>query len=107
MGEDVEPIRSIYEDDPDMMEIVVEFVGELPQRVADLECYFEAGDLDQLQTLAHQLKGAGGGYGFPQITDSAGALEQALMEGADAALLKARTDALCETLRAVEVPEAD
>ncbi len=99
----MEPIRSIYEDDPDMMEIVVEFVGELPQRVADLECYYEAGETSQLQTLAHQLKGAGGGYGFPQITEAAASLEQALKEGVDEGTRKDRFDRLCETLRAAEV----
>ena len=100
-------IRSCYEDDADMLEIVREFAHELPARVASLEGFLGGGDTNQLQTLAHQLKGAGGGYGFPQITEAAGDLEQALNDGADAALLKTRTDALCETLRAVEVPEAD
>ena len=103
----MDPIRSCYEDDADMLEIVREFANDLPDRVTSLEGCLGSGDSAQLQTLAHQLKGAGGGYGFPQITESAGALEHALKEGADVAVIKARTDALCDTLRAVEVPEAD
>ena len=55
----MDPIRSIYEDDPDMLEIVREFVGELPERVGQLEAQLEARDLPGLQTLAHQLKGPG------------------------------------------------
>lgn len=101
----MDPIRSVYEDDPDMLEIVREFAAELPQRVEDLEGRLEAGDLAQLQVLAHQLKGAGGGYGFSQVTDAAAVLEQALKDGADPAVLKEHCGALCDTLRAVEVPE--
>ncbi len=102
----MEAIRSMYEDDPDMLEIVQEFAAELPRRVEDLQSCLASGELDQLQTLAHQLKGAGGGYGFGAITDAAGLLEQALKERGDAALLKERTQGLCDVLLAVEVPEA-
>ena len=104
-GSSMDSIRSIYEDDPDMLEIVVDFAGELPQRVEDLLARLAEGDLAQLQVLAHQLKGAGGGYGFPQITDLAASLEQCLKDGADESTVKDRCDALCETLRAVDVPE--
>jgi HPt (histidine-containing phosphotransfer) domain-containing protein len=101
----MEAIRSVYEDDPDMLEIVREFAAELPDRVGELERCLEAGDLAQLQTMAHQLKGAGGGYGFSPITEQAASLEHALKEGQDATVLKDRTRALCDVLRAVEVPE--
>ena len=102
-GLDVEPIRSTYEDDPDMMEIVREFAAELPDRVEALKGHLAAGELAELQTLAHQLRGAGGGYGFTPITEVAGQLEQALKDKADAALLAERTAALCDTLAAVVV----
>jgi len=98
-------IRSTYEDDPDMLEIVREFASELPARVAKIEAQLEAGALRDLQTLAHQLKGAGGGYGFPQITEFAASLESALKQGADDAVVKDRANALCALLRAVAVPE--
>jgi len=101
----MDPIRSVYEDDPDMLEIVREFAAELPDRIADLEGRLEAGDLAQLQVLAHQLKGAGGGYGFSPVTDAAAVLEQSLKDSADAGLIKEHCGALCDTLRAVEVPE--
>jgi HPt (histidine-containing phosphotransfer) domain-containing protein len=101
----MDPIRSIYEDDPDMLEIVREFAAELPDRVADLEGKLEAGRLRELQTLAHQLKGAGGGYGFAQVTDAAGVLEQALKDEAGTERVEDCCRTLCDTLRAVEVPE--
>jgi HPt (histidine-containing phosphotransfer) domain-containing protein len=99
-------IRSTYESDPDMLEIVREFALELPARVAKLEELLAAGQMRELQTLAHQLKGAGGGYGFPQITELAASLEAALKQGAAAPVVKDRAVALCELLRSVVVPEA-
>lgn len=101
----MEPIRSVYQDDPDMLEIVREFAEELPSRVKEIERCLESGAHSELQTLAHQLKGAGGGYGFAPITESAAALEQALKAGQEGAQLKDLTRALCDVLRAVEVPE--
>lgn len=99
-------IRSTYESDPDMLDIVREFASELPARIAKLEAHLAAGELLELQTLAHQLKGAGGGYGFPQITELAASLESALKQGAAPPVVKDRVVALCELLRAVDVPEA-
>lgn len=99
-------IRSAYESDPDMLEIVREFASELPARVAKLEAHLAAGEMRELQTLAHQLKGAGGGYGFPQITELAASLEAALKQGAGAPVVKDRAVALCACLRDVVVPEA-
>ena len=103
----MEPIRSTYESDPDMLEIVREFAGELPDRALALESALVGDELEDLCRLAHQLKGAGGGYGFPQITDRAALLEAACKEGAPASQLKQLCGALCETLRAVVVPEEE
>ena len=101
----MDPIRSIYEDDPDMLEIVREFAAELPDRIAELASKLEAGQLRELQTMAHQLKGAGGGYGFDQVTDAAAVLEQALKDEDGAERVQDCCRTLCDTLRAVEVPE--
>ena len=100
-----EPIRSIFENDPDMMEIVRDFAVALPERRRSLQALLEANNLDALQVAAHQLKGAGGGYGFQPITDTAARLEQALREGVDASALKDHCQALCEVLDAVPVSE--
>ena len=102
----MEPIRSSYEDDPDMMEIVREFASDASRRAEELEEYLQSGDLSSLRTLAHQLKGAGGGYGFDAITDRAGELERSLGDGADGTTVKNQCGALCDTLRAVRVSEA-
>jgi HPt (histidine-containing phosphotransfer) domain-containing protein len=97
----MEAIRSIYEDDPDFAELVDSFASELPARALALEKHLGEGNLEELKRLAHQLKGAGGGYGFPKITEVAADLEQALKAGAEPPVLKDRTSKLCEVLRAV------
>jgi HPt (histidine-containing phosphotransfer) domain-containing protein len=68
------PIRSTFADDPDMSELVLRFVENLPDRIRKLEASDPA---DRLR-LAHHLRGAAGGYGFPQVSESAGQLEDAL-----------------------------
>ncbi len=101
----MERIRSAYEGDADMMEIVREFAAELPARIARIEELLCAGEEEELARLAHQLKGAGGGYGFPQITETAAALEQAVKSGATDSEIKDRAEALTQTMRSVEVSE--
>ena len=102
-GRLVEPIRSQYEDDPDMLELVQAFATDLPGRAREIESRLDASALEDVQRLAHQLKGAGGGYGFPQITEAAAALEQAIKEGSDESVIKDRARVLSDTLRAVTV----
>lgn len=75
------PLRSDFADDPEMNELVEFFVGELDDRVNALTTACSGQDWDTLRQLAHQLKGAGGGYGFPAITDAAASLEDTLKGG--------------------------
>ena len=51
------------------------FVSRLPSRVAAIESAIDKSDRGELVTLAHQLAGAAGAYGFPDISDVAGQLE--------------------------------
>ena len=58
-------IQSSFAADLDMKEILGEFVAKLPERVDELGRLLSGGNLDELRRAVHQLKGAGGGYGFP------------------------------------------
>ncbi len=97
------PLISSYADDPDMKEIVVMFVDELPGRVSAIRAAGDSDDRIKLSQLAHMLKGAAGGYGFSSITDAAGRLEDALApngEGdGDVTTLLAELVALCDRVR--------
>ena len=91
--------------DPDMAELVALFVEEMPSRVRTvLEC-FERGELSELKRVAHQLKGACGGYGFPQVGAVAGDLEKMLAQGAtdDLARVRACVDGLVDMCRRVSL----
>lgn len=69
------PLRSEYADDPEMSELVEIFVSELPSRVQAIEEAVRQADLESVTRMAHQLKGAAPGYGYPTIGACAGRLE--------------------------------
>lgn len=73
------PIRSEFSNDPDMKEIVEMYVQEMPERVGKLQELWAAQQMDELKRLAHQLKGASGGYGFGTVGSAAGKVEASLM----------------------------
>ncbi len=73
------PLRSEFSDDPDMSELVTEYVGSMPQRLNSILSAYERCHREQLIRIVHQLKGSGGGYGFPQLTAAADKLEQRLL----------------------------
>ena len=77
---DQAPIVSEFAGDPDMLELVEWFIDRIPERIEELQRTFERGALDELGSIAHQLKGAGGSYGFPQITECARRLEHQTKE---------------------------
>jgi HPt (histidine-containing phosphotransfer) domain-containing protein len=80
MGTDqdrLEPLISEFADDEEMMELIELFVAEMPGRVAALQSAFQQSAREDLQRLAHQLKGAAPGYGYPAIGDAAAELEDA------------------------------
>lgn len=79
---------SVLSADPDLAELVDLFIAELPERLAQLHHLLEAGNLVDLARFAHQLKGAGGSYGFPQVTPVAADLERLARQAADEILLR-------------------
>jgi HPt (histidine-containing phosphotransfer) domain-containing protein len=70
------PIVSSLGDEPDMTELIEEFVGNLQHRVQAIERAVAMNNPSELARLAHQLKGASGGFGFETIGTMAATLEQ-------------------------------
>lgn len=71
-----EPIVSnLLSEDPDMLDLVMSFIEQLPQIVGTLRDAFTSQDNETFKKRAHDLKGLGGGYGYPQISDLAGRIE--------------------------------
>lgn len=74
-----EPIQSEFADDPEMQELIQMFLVGLTDYCTQLEQGLADQDLETLRRVGHQLKGAGGGYGYSLITATGGQLEQAVL----------------------------
>lgn len=70
--------------DHELNELRREFLVEARGKVNEMRSALEAGrspeSLERLVYLAHQLKGSGGSYGYPAISDNAAEVEKALEE---------------------------
>lgn len=66
------PIKSLFADDPDLADLVPGFIKGLQKVENNIRDAFDHQDWDVLDDLFHQLKGSGGGIGFPIITEIAG-----------------------------------
>jgi CheY-like chemotaxis protein/HPt (histidine-containing phosphotransfer) domain-containing protein/anti-sigma regulatory factor (Ser/Thr protein kinase) len=86
-------------DDEDMKGIVRQYVRDLPQRSSAILRAFQISDVETLMRLAHQLKGSGGAYGFPLITEAAEAVEAAVEKGLDRSSIQERAEALANLCR--------
>lgn len=66
----IEPLVShLLAEDEGLRDIVEEFVTGLSDRMAELRTAHEQLDWEMLRTLAHRLKGAGGSYGYPDLSE--------------------------------------
>ncbi len=70
-------------DDPDLAEIVVLFLDNLGEKLDGMTTCLAAGQLTDVARTAHQLKGAGGGYGYPSISVAARELELQAKQAGD------------------------
>ncbi len=69
-------ISHLIQEDPELRDVVEEFVQGLGARVEELRQAHDQMDWDTLTTLAHRLKGAGGSYGYPDISQLCARIEQ-------------------------------
>ena len=72
--------------DRELLELKREFLGEAEAKAREIQRMLD-GERDSASTerlgyLAHQLKGAGGSYGYQEISDEAAAIEKGV-EGED------------------------
>jgi HPt (histidine-containing phosphotransfer) domain-containing protein len=99
------PLRSTLEANPEVRDLLDEFVKNLAGLADTLVEALRRGDHSAIASLSHQLKGTGGMYGFPAITEAAAALETSVKSGTDleaVARLVADLAALC---RRVEIAQ--
>lgn len=68
-------VSSLLKDEPDLADLVMSFVDQLPQMLKSLHKAFTTRDGGLFKKLVHDLKGMGGGYGYPQISELAERIE--------------------------------
>jgi PAS domain S-box-containing protein len=74
-GED--EIISLYARDPEIMPILAGYIERLDPQVNDMRAALSEGRFPDLQRFAHCMKGSGGNYGYPMLTEAAKILEDA------------------------------
>jgi response regulator RpfG family c-di-GMP phosphodiesterase len=72
------PLRSTLAGDPELAELIPRFVQSLGARAVSLREAADKHDFAVVRRIAHQIKGAAGGYGFAPISAAAELLERAL-----------------------------
>jgi signal transduction histidine kinase/CheY-like chemotaxis protein/HPt (histidine-containing phosphotransfer) domain-containing protein len=89
-----------------MRNAVAGFVARLPEKVDALMALTRSGDVEELRRLAHQLKGAGSGFGFPAITETAARLEASMKSETDLNDVHVGVDELIALIRSTAGYEA-
>ena len=71
-----EPIlSSLLNEEPDLVELVQLFTKRLPDYVNKIKTAITDNDWPTAALVSHQLKGNGGGYGFPMVSEIASKIE--------------------------------
>ena len=78
------------------------FVARLPERVSAMESLLRKQSLEELRHALHQLKGAGGGYGFSTISDRAGQAEKLIRDEAAFDSIRQEVAVLISLVRSVD-----
>ena len=98
----VRRLRSRFADNPKMSPILAKFVARLPDNVEKVRSLLDSQELEALRRIVHDLKGAGGGYGFPEITEVAAQAEAAIKNGGTLESIQRDVNELINLIQSVE-----
>jgi HPt (histidine-containing phosphotransfer) domain-containing protein len=85
--------------DGELADLTRGYLESLRSTVAAVKNARSAGDFIALRSLAHQTRGAAGMYGFPELSETAGLLDDAIAEDQDDDLILELAD---EFIRGIE-----
>lgn len=100
---------STLADDVEFVELVEQFVNDLPKRMQTLEEALAVENYELLRCVAHQLKGAFGSYGYQPLAEAACQLEQDLSGGKQFDAVRDQVTQLifmCQNASAAPAPSA-
>ena len=88
--------------DPDLEPLIPAYIQRRHDELQTLQEALSQQNLSLLQSIGHNLKGSGAGYGFLAISEFGGGLEKAAMEG-DLTAAREQVDALQEFMANLEI----
>jgi signal transduction histidine kinase len=95
-------LRSGLSGNEKLRALLERFIARLPERVDEMQRLLRESDLHNLSRALHQLKGAAGGYGFPEITLAARRAEESIKQCEDLKHIALQVQELTELIRRVE-----
>jgi signal transduction histidine kinase/ActR/RegA family two-component response regulator/HPt (histidine-containing phosphotransfer) domain-containing protein len=95
-------IRSTLADRPRMKKIIAEFVHDLSGDVANIRKLMRKKDLEGVRSLAHQLRGAGGSYGFDRLSELAEGAEESIKAADNLQSVEKKINALIDMIEHIE-----
>lgn len=90
--------REKKEDDFGIAEILPQYFALCRRDLLNLQSALERNDFEQIRVLGHNLKGSGGAYGFPELSEIGLALETSGKRH-DREIAKAEVERLGEFLK--------
>jgi CheY-like chemotaxis protein/HPt (histidine-containing phosphotransfer) domain-containing protein len=103
-GQAAEPttVQSNKADDPLISTVLDAYIQGLPEQVSKMSQCLHRADLRALKLIAHQLKGSGGSYGFPEISTRAKNAESAIVTKEPMERIMHEVQSLVELIRRVQ-----
>ena len=96
--------RVMVEVDPDLVELIPDFLTRKRADLTTLKAALDSGDLGAIGALGHRIKGEGGSFGFDTISEIGAALEACAKKGDRESSRQLVAD-LSEYLAKIEVVE--
>ncbi|MFN3198311.1 MAG: ATP-binding protein [Bradymonadia bacterium] len=94
--------QTVVQVDPDIADLVPRFLAARHQDLDTISDALSRGDYDRIRVLGHQMKGTGGAYGFPRISELGRRLEQGAKAGHAQTIIES-ADALRRYLDSVKI----
>ncbi len=88
--------------DPDFADLIPSFLESRHKDIDMIRESLSASDMREVQRLGHGMKGAGAGYGFPEISRIGSVIEEAAITG-HVPVIEEAVDTLAEYLSVVEI----